>query len=205
MVNSLRLSYPAPYSVRLATLCVLVLVFLTACSGVGVVATSDPERKLAQAEEMISSGRIGQARRLMDEAAELYTASGDQMGLAEAYRQTAFLIRIYGEGALLAPPNPQVTTLDTVTADKSNGFFERAVAIQRSLNDYGLVSHLKYNIGVNYALSDRPREACSSFDESLAAFATEKRRRPEHDPQLPPGIASFEEFIDQAKMEAGCV
>lgn len=205
MLKSLQCAYRGLFTQRLAALSILVPVFLSACSGVGVVATSDPDRKLLQAEEMTSSGRIGQARRLMGEAAELYIAEGDQKGLAEAYRQTAFLIRIYGDGAILAPPNPQATTLDIVTADQSNGYFERAVAIQESLNDYGLVSHLKYNIGVNYAFSGRGPEACSAFDESLAAFMTEKRRRPEHDPELPPGIASFEDFIDQAKREADCV
>ncbi len=193
-----------PRTTRLIALCVSFLMMLSACSGVGVVATSDPNKKLAQAQEMQSSGRIAKARQLMNEAAELFAAQKNQEGVAEAYRRTAFLIRIYGDGTILGQENTGERKLDVTTADKSNAYFERARVIQQELGDYALVSHLEYNIGVNYALSNRTQEACSTFDRSLTAYRAEKKRRPEHDPELPPGIVNFEAFIDQARLEAGC-
>ncbi|TQV79258.1 hypothetical protein [Denitrobaculum tricleocarpae] len=204
MFRRLHRPYTAVHTSRLIALCVSFLMMLSACSGVGVVATSDPNKKLAQAEDMQSSGRIAKARQLMSEAAELFSAEKDQEGVAEAYRRTAFLIRIYGDGTILGRQNTEERKLDVTTADKSSAYFERARAIQQELEDYALVSHLEYNIGVNYALSNRTREACSAFDRSLTAYRAEKTRRPEHDPELPPGIASFEAFIDQARLEAGC-
>ncbi len=177
---------------------------ISACSGTGVVATSDPDRKLAQAQELQSSGRIAQSRQLVLEAAELYEAEGDQRGLAAAYRQMGFLIKIYGEDTILASSAPAQSKMDTATADSSIAYFERALAIQQQIGDHDMVSHLRFNIGANYAVSGRVPEACEAFERSRAAYQAEKRQRPEHDPVLPEGIESFDAFIDQAKEEAGC-
>lgn len=116
----------------------------------------------------------------------------------------AFLIRSYGQDAILVSSGSTLTTLDVATADKSTEYFERAQVIHQELEDYDLVSHLQFNIGVNFALSDRSPRACSAFDQSLAAYKAEKKRRPEHDPALPSGITSFDDFITKAKLEARC-
>ena len=180
------------------------LLFVTACSGVGIVATSDPYKKLAQAEELTSSGRIFRARQLLDEAAATFMNTGDDKGLAETYRRTAFLIRTHGEDTILGPASANSLQLSVARADESNLYFERAQAIQKQLKDYALVSHLSYNIGLNYALSARPEQACRSFNNSYAAYEAEKARRPEYDPAVPQGINGFKAFIAQVKQEAGC-
>lgn len=165
---------------------------------------SDPNKKLTQATQLENSGRIARARQLTSEAIDVFSAQGDKKGLAAAYRQMAFLIRIHGEDAILGRPDAEVDKLEVARADKSTGYFERAIVIHEELEDYALISHLQFNIGVNFALSNRSRQACNAFDESLAAYKTEKKRRPEHDPELPSGISSFDEFIKQAKQEANC-
>lgn len=200
----LQRPYRAVYTTRLLLLCVSCLMILSACAGQGVLATSDPNKKLSQAIDLINSGRIAHARQLTSEAADIFAAQGDQKGQAAAHRQMAFLIRVYGEDAILGQANPAARKLDITTADKSNSYFERALAIHQKLKDHAMVSHLEYNIGVNYAMSDRTPQACTAFDRSLSAYKAEKRSRPEHDPALPPGVATFDAFISQAKLEAAC-
>lgn len=195
-----------PINARLLVLFSALLMLLSACSGAGVATTSDPNKKLLQAKELETTGRISRARQVTREAADIFTEQGDKKGLAAAYRQMGFLIRLHGEDAILASSTAGTgaNELDTDRADKSTDYFQRALIIQQELQDYALVSHLQFNIGVNYALSKRPLQACTAFDQSLKAYKTEKTRRPEHDPELPSGITSFEDFITQAKQEASC-
>ena len=177
---------------------------LAACSGVGVVATADPYKKLAQAKHLESTGRISRARQLTAEAAADFEENGDLAGLSEAYRQTAFLIRMYSEDTILARGSGPAE-LDTKRADASTAHFEKAIAIEDQLGNYGNLSNLHYNIGVNYALTARPAQACAAFDRSLAAQREGKRRQPDRKPILPSGFTSFEDLIGQAKQEAGCL
>ncbi len=201
-----RWPFIIPDKARILVLFSALLMLLSACSGAGVVATSDPDKKLAQATQLENSGRIARARQVTREAADIFAEQGDKKGLAAAYRQMAFLIRLHGEDAILASSEAGVgeNQLDIDRADKSTDYFQRALVIQQELEDYALVSHLQFNIGVNYALSKRPHQACTAFDQSLAAYNSEKTRRPEHDPELPPGVTSFDDFIRQAKQEASC-
>lgn len=185
-------------------LAILSMLLLTACSGFGTVATSDPYEKLAQAKSLEAEGRIALARRLIEESAAIFEESGDLEGLAEAYRRTAFLIRIHGEDTILSSGAAAPTGLDTGRADSSTAYFERAAAIERQLGNHDRLSNLHYNIGINYALSDRAAEACAAFDRSLTAHLEGRARHPDREPVLPGGIASFEELIAKVKQEAGC-
>ncbi|HIP79734.1 MAG TPA: hypothetical protein EYH07_14880 [Kiloniellaceae bacterium] len=140
-----------------------------------------------------------------DAAAE-FEEKGDLKGLSQAYRQIAFLIQVYGEDTILAGDGGSgPAELSTERADASTAYLEKAVAIEEQLGNDGILTSLHYSVGVNYALSARPAQACAAFDRSLAAYREAKRRQPGREATLPPGFATFEELIGQAKQEAGCL
>lgn len=74
------------------------LTLLMGCAAAGVPETSDPYVKLDQAAEKDRQGRIAIEERLLEDAVRMFRADGDELGLAEAYRQYALLLRQY--------PNP---------------------------------------------------------------------------------------------------
>jgi len=75
------------------TILVFVVALLTACAGVGVVATSDPLTKFNDAEHLfMKQGRPLIAERLIHEAMAIYKERGDNRGLGHAHREYADLL-----------------------------------------------------------------------------------------------------------------
>lgn len=181
---------------------ILLLLVLSGCSAIGVVATADPYKKLAQAEQLKQAGRIGVARRLILEAEEIFEQQGNSMGLAEVYRSYGFLIRMYEEdvitdldvsGTSRAPENDDS---DDKRMDKSIEYFQKSLAIVKENKRYDKAANLHYSIGVSHHFAGRLDEACLAFDTSLEAHRKSNRINPGQDVVLPSGVESFAELID---------
>jgi tetratricopeptide (TPR) repeat protein len=185
---------------------------LSACAGVGVVATDNPHAKMSQARQLADAGRAAQARRQLDEAIAIFTQKNDAPGLAEAYRQYGFLARL-GMAApdviLMRMPGPDAPTVADL--DLSTQYFQKSAEIlsQQALPDQ--LSNVYFNLGVNDGLyakyhpaPGKRESACAHFDRSLQANRDAEERQPGLKVDLPRGMRSFAELIARAKSEAGC-
>lgn len=186
---------------------ILLLLILSGCSALGVVETSDPYQKLAQAEQLKQTGRIGVARRLILEAAEIFEQQGDAIGLAEAYRSYGFLLRMYGEDVItdldVSASTRTATNYDR-RMDKSIEYFQKSLRLYKRNDQHDRIANLHYNIGVSHHFAGRLDQACFAFDTSLEAHRASMRIDPGRDVVLPSGVESFAELINRAKEEIGC-
>ena len=186
---------------------VLLLLALSACAAPGVVETDDPYRKLAQARQVEDLGRLAVAKRLIFEAMGIFEERRDDLGLAEAYRQYGFFVRVNGEEAVIrldsASPDPAPTNEDG-RMDKSIEYFRKALGIVEAQGDLGLVTNLHYHIGVSHHYAGRSRAACRSLDESLSSYRKSKEVRPDLAVDLPEFVKDYPELIDRAKAEFKC-
>ena len=187
------------------TSAVLLLLAVSACAAPGVVETDDPYRKLAQARQLEDSGRLAVAKRLIFEAMEIFEERRDDLGLAEAYRQYGFFVRVNGEEAVIrldsATPDP---TNEDGRMDKSIEYFRKAFGIVEAQGDLGLVTNLHYHIGVSHHYAGRSGAACKSLDESLSTYRKSKEIRPDLTVDLPEFVKDYPELIDRAKAEFKC-
>ena len=63
----------------------LILVLVSGCAGVGLVATSDPDEKIQQAYVLMAQDRAILAKDLIGQALKTYEETGNKLGMAEAY------------------------------------------------------------------------------------------------------------------------
>jgi len=185
----------------------LLLLAVSGCSAAGIIETSDPYKKLAQAGHLEQAGRVSVARRHIFEAIEIFQQQGDDRGLAEAYRRYAFLVRVNGVDVItrLAPPDPsQTPTNEDGRMDISIEYFEKSLAIAEANDQQGLIANLHYNIGGSHYFAGRLAEACLSFDRSLASYRKSVEIKPDLVVDIPPGVKDFPELIDRAKQKAEC-
>lgn len=185
---------------------------LSACAGVGIVATDNPFTKMSQAEQLARSGRAGQARRQLDEAIAIFTQKNDAPGLAEAYRQYGFLARMgmaAPEVILVRMPLPDAPRIADL--DLSALYFQKSAEIlsQQGLPDR--LSNVYFNLGVSDSLyakyhpvPDKRESACAYFDRALQANRDAEARQPGLTVDLPRGVRSFADLIARAKAETGC-
>lgn len=192
---------------RSLSFAVLLLLALAGCAAMGVVETSDPYRKLAQAERLMGAGRIGVARRLILESMEMFERQGNPDGLAEAYRSYGFLLRQYGDDVVLdldVSRSAREASNDDGRIDKSIAYFQKSLAIAKDKGWHDKMANLHYNIAVNHHFAGRLDQACLAFSASLEAYQDAQRTHPGRAVELPDGVASFAALIDRAKKEIGC-
>jgi hypothetical protein len=180
---------------------------LTACEGVGIVATDNPNTKVSQAVELLKECRVMQARRQLDEAIPLFEKANDQHGLAEAYRQYGFVARVGGANANptvyclrpveRVPPNPE-------GLDRSDAYFNRAADLASQSGDLHLLSNVKLLLGKNQVVRGNLPQACALFDGAIEVSREANIKQPGVALQLPPGVKTFEDGVNQLKAEVGC-
>lgn len=184
---------------------------LVGCSAVGVVASSDPNVKLQQAEALYNQElRPLPAEHLILEAIEIYQKQGNKLGLAEAYRQYGFL--------LISPAVVKwepVIRSETGFADKSitydNRYDKAAEFFQKSADYYVESGREDWASNVYNALASvqyhrgKTQEACSAFDQAIAMTRRYAASNPSAKLSPPPrGYNSFDEFLLARKKAAHC-
>lgn len=187
------------------------LLFLAACSAVGVPATSDPARKVQQAAVLYDQqDRPLPAERLLREAIQIYSANGDQAGLAEAYRQYGFFFRsqaVENWAHIYVPHGflDKSATFETRYA-KSIEYFQRTANIFSALGpDYdAALSNVYFNMGTTYHLAGNDGDACSMLEKSRETNRRAHQAHPERQTVLPEGISSFDELIDKTESQIHC-
>jgi tetratricopeptide (TPR) repeat protein len=182
---------------------------LTACEGVGIPATDDPYAKISQADYLMHrSGRIMQARRMLDQAIVLFEQRGDKAGLAQAYREYGLLALLGGANAdpvvliLQNPKGPFRPTSEEL--DLSDGYLNRALGLAQDTKQLYLVANINFVLGNNQVRRGTPQNACPYYNVALKGFREAETDQPGAVLYLPAGVKNPAEFVERAKREAGC-
>ncbi len=194
---------------RLYAVLILVVPGLAGCAAAFVPATSDPNEKLKWAGGLVHLGsRPLPAERLIQEAMEIFQQQHDQLGLADVYRTY---------GSFFSSPSiekwnkwyRQHGFLDkTATLEnrytKSLEYFEKARAIYTEHKRFAALAYVNLNMGLTYELLGDPDAACLAYERSAESNRENVRYNPDTKIDLPPGIATYEEFLAPHKQRAGC-
>jgi tetratricopeptide (TPR) repeat protein len=189
-----------------------VMLLLVGCAAMGVVATSDPDVKLSDAQNLYRNlDRPLPAETLISEAIEIYQKQGNLRGLGNAYRE-------YG-GLLLSPSltkwgspkmyfhDPSVTYENRVA--KASDYFRKALDAYEKFEpqpleakQYDVLSNLYYVTAWTYNGLHDHKNSCKYFDKSLAAYAENIRLNPSAKP-ISPGFNSFPEMVTFYEKQIG--
>ena len=181
---------------------------LVGCSAVGVVASSNPQQKLADADGLLDQGRPLPAERLITEAVQLCTTAGDQLCLADAYRGYGLF---FMSPALASQKDRYVTQGfrdNTATYEqryvKANEYLEKSRAIYAQAGRFEVVTNLNLNRGFAYEMAGDKAAACQAYGDSLAASRENARLKPGAVIQVPAKYGTFEKYIGVQKARVGC-
>ncbi|MES1982088.1 MAG: hypothetical protein V4443_06390 [Pseudomonadota bacterium] len=180
---------------------------LVGCAGVGIVATSDPDRKLRDAEHLwVKQDRPLPAERLISEAIEIYQKRGDLRSQGAAYRQYGNLLL---SKSLTKWGFPNMSfhdqTVPGVTfenrRDKALEYFGKALEVYQkyeqvplAAKQYDDLTNLYYVMAWTYNGLNDHDNTCKYFDKSLGAYAENIRLNPTVRP-FSPGFNSFPEQV----------
>ena len=184
---------------------------LAGCAGVGVVATSDPMAKLADAGSLFDEqDRPLIAERLIREAIAICESKPDPLCLAEGYRTYGFFFRsasIEGEWTKYYQTNGFLESSATFENrhQKSIEYFEKAREVFTRLERFDNLTNVNLNMGFTYELMGEPKLACPAFDASLISNHENLRRNPNADLSLPKGFATYDEYLIVQKRRAKCI
>lgn len=187
----------------------LILATLTGCSAMFVPVTSDPAKKLINAESLYDKQqRPIPAEKLIREAIQIYQKENNQLGLAEAYRQYGFFFR-----SAAVKKSEQyyrnIGFIDKATAfdtrySKSIEYFEKAKDIYSELKKYDKLTNVNLNIGFTYHFMENPKAACTSYEQTIKSHLEYKTSHPNANLELPEGMSSFEAYIVEVMKKEGC-
>ncbi len=194
---------------------VLATALLGACSGVGIVASSDPLVKLNDAEELFRrQDRPLAAERLILEAMEIYRMQGNARGLGNANREYADLLRSTAVSGKWQKHYQDHGFLDrSVTyenrLEKSTQYYEKALAHYtdaekkaRPSEQWDDLSNLYFNMAWTAAQLGHIAQSCAHYDQSLWAYGQNIARHPDAKPYA--GAHSFADMIKASKKRLGC-
>lgn len=189
---------------------------LTACAGVGIVATDDPLAKLNDAEDLIMrQDRPLPAERLIREAIAIYEERSDQHGLGNANREYGDLLRshaILNWETVYRRDGFQDTSITFENRfekasefyRKSITYYERAEPLLQQAGKYDALTNVYFNAAWSHLQVGENEKACGYYDKTTQAYDENKRRNPSAKPYIPSGSGSFAEFISATKRRAGC-
>lgn len=142
---------------------IVLLSSLSGCAGVGYFATSDPNKKLVQANQMMNEGRCGLSELTIDDAMKIFREVKNQQGIADAYLMYGLL---YKNGACVYGPS----TANDGTYQKSIDNLEQARILYESIgNQLGVVNSLSSMAEANYMAGARDK-ACATWVVALDEY-----------------------------------
>ena len=201
-------------SLRCAML-VLATALLGACSGVGIVASSDPMVKLNEAEELFRrQDRPLAAERLILEAMEIYRLQGNARGLGNANREYADLLRSTAVAGKWQKHYQDHGFLDRSVNyenrfEKSTEYYEKALAYYteaekkvRPSEQWDDLTNLYFNMAWTASQLGHTSRSCAYYDQSLSAYEQNMARHPGVKPYA--GSGAFADMIRTSKKRLGC-
>jgi tetratricopeptide (TPR) repeat protein len=178
----------------------LILSMLTACSAMWVVATTDPNQKLADARDLLwHQDRPIPAERLIKEALAIFEKRGDDLGIARANAAYAEFLRsaVLDRHTHRYPDRPS-------RMRSAIAYYERAVPVFRAHEDHADLPNALVYLGMLYESEGEKEAACKSFSESLTSWKEYIRVNPGARMNRLGEFNSFEEAIAFLKKRATC-
>jgi tetratricopeptide (TPR) repeat protein len=176
------------------------LLLMLGCSAMFVPATSDPNKKLAYAFDLIQNqGRPLPAERLIREAIEICKSVNDEKILMKAYWTYGVLFSSKAVGDLKGLYEKDGFLEKTVKfADRFDGaitYYEKAESIAKKLNDTNYLAMIMFNKAESYLSNRSIDQACPAFRTSLDLNREYHLSNPEVQFYLPGiGYRDFEEY-----------
>ena len=176
-------------------LCLLILApYLSGCAAAFVPATSDPDKKLSQAYELLSKYRPKPARQLIDESIEIYKQQGNTEKLAYAYLVSTDYYRYIAsdeyktfkpEPTAFVKPIPRqaiygVRTERVWAAHKlAEETYKQIISDAISEKNHLKAFENYVWLSVLYVRNAQKLEACEALDNQLTQFNLAKAAKPD--------------------------
>ena len=138
---------------------ILLLSVITGCTGIGFVATSDPHKKLAQANSLMEQDRLLLAKDVIAQALDIFKKEGNELGMADAY---------FTYGNLYKRSSDR-------TYKKSISNYENAIKLFEKHGEITGVSKSLVGIGNAYALRGDNKNECKYYSEALSRYQIAKK------------------------------
>jgi tetratricopeptide (TPR) repeat protein len=181
----------------------VVLLSLLGCAAIGVPATSDPDRKLAQAYQLMAIERFVPAERLIQETLDIYTKQGNEIGMAEAYHTFGNFYKNEIYHTKFARFYKSLGTYDG-TYMRSIDNFSTARALFEKNENYAGVTKCLIGLGNAYSLRAEKDKACVSYDDALGFYNKAKQKDPSVRLPILTKYRDAEELINAFKQSEGC-
>ena len=194
---------------RVLCACVLSLLW-SGCASVATDVKVDTQAKLREAVDLYAKqDRPVAADKLIREAVNTYLNSGDQLGLADAYRTYGFFLRsqsVEGKWSKYYQENgflDRSVSFDT-RYEKSIDYLEKARAIFERYGRFDALTNVNLNIGFTYEVLGNLDAACQAFDRSAGNNRDSLEQNAKVKVALPKGVATYEDFLAPHRKRAGC-
>ena len=195
---------------KLNIIYIFVLIYVTACSAVGVPYTSDPYKKLQQATSLYQQyNRPLPAQRLIFEAMETFENNKDELGIAKSYRTYAFFLQSDAVGKFEPLYRKQGFYDKSVSFDnryiKAIEYFRKTVTIYKKHSLFDELSNIYMSMANNYAIAQNNNEkACHYLGLTLETHSLFMKNNPGASVVGHPDYSSFSEYINTLKKEYKC-
>lgn len=188
---------------------ILLIAALSGCAGIGIIATSDPYQKLADARHLFTyENRPLPAERLIKEAITICKEKADRKCLAESYQTYGFFFRsqsiemwetVYRRDGFL----DRTATFDT-RLEKSLEYLRKSIPMLSELKMYDALTNAYLNVGLVNERLRRIEEACKAYAKSLDANRKNLEANPRAEVIVPEAYANYPEYLDEQTRRAGC-
>ncbi len=144
---------------------IILIIIITGCSAAGVIYTSDPGKKLAQANELVLMNRPIPAEKLAKESLKIFTLNKDVFGQSEANFFLGIFYKYKSNWKNVPTERFLNKSLEHLTSSAS-GFLSLEENIQ--------ASKVLFEIGQAYRALNKLPAACQKYKKSLSLFNSGK-------------------------------
>jgi tetratricopeptide (TPR) repeat protein len=197
-------------NVRNSMMATLMIAILSGCAAMGVPATSDPARKLGDANALLELQRPFPAEKLIIESIQIYKEQNNEKGLAEAYRAYGTFFRSTAVGESPWRKSYEERGFLDKSAkfesrySKSIEYYMLADNIYERLDFLERRSNVHLNMGITYELAGDLPSACKAYSESLRFNTAALQKDPTIIIFVPPPYKTFAEGLAPFLKRAQC-
>ncbi|QEY59064.1 hypothetical protein FXF61_07695 [Pseudomonas sp. C27(2019)] len=188
---------------------VCALILISGCSAVGVVYSSNPYNKLANASSLLEHDRATAAEHLIVEALAICEETAEPACFAAVYRGYGMF---FADPSLMGQWRPHFAEHGFIEAtaslsnryEKAVEYLEKSRDLYNQLSRYDALSNVYLQMGFIHEGTYNRDSACAAYDASLQAHIENRRQNPNARVILPKRYDSFEDYITVQKGKAQC-
>jgi tetratricopeptide (TPR) repeat protein len=183
----------------------IILLGLTACTGIGYVATSDPKKLVGQAYSLMAEDRLLLAEDVIRQALEIAEEQGNTSAMAEAYKAYGELYKYekYHNGRYTATFK-KMGTYDG-TYSKSIDNFNKCVELFNEVNKDAPAATCLAGVGMALSLRGDNAGACAYYEKALTKYQRAKQTDPNFiEPQMLCCFENTGELIEAYMLDEQC-